>query len=269
VDACRESNESKFPRPVKPFPKMYPARVKVEDWSDKKEVRDRLTPYNWLFIQRAVVRTDGGDKEITLPRRCMHCINPPCVKLCPWGAAIQQKNGISRMDPDLCLGGAKCKNVCPWKIPQRQTGAGLYLDIMPSLAGNGVMNKCDRCYSRIANGNMPACIEVCPEQVQTIGPRREIMKQARELASAMHGFIYGETENGGTNTIYVSPVSFETLNQAIDKGEGKPSLKKAKDEVSEANMLAAALVIAPIAGVASAFGRYYKTVKKHISGDPS
>ena len=123
VDACKESNEVKFPRPVKPFPKMVPARVKVEDWSEKKDVRDRLTPYNWLFIQRAVVRTDGNEKEITLPRRCMHCVNPPCVKLCPWGAAIQQKNGISRMDPDLCLGGAKCKNVCPWKIPQRQTGA--------------------------------------------------------------------------------------------------------------------------------------------------
>jgi Fe-S-cluster-containing dehydrogenase component len=269
VDACREANESKFPRPVKPFPKMYPARVKVEDWSDKKDVRDRLTPYNWLFIQRAVVRTDGGEKEITLPRRCMHCTNPPCVKLCPWGAAIQQRNGISRMDLDLCLGGAKCKNVCPWMIPQRQTGAGLYLDILPSLAGNGVMNKCDRCYNRIANGKQPACIEACPEQVQTIGPKREIVKQARELASAMNGFIYGETENGGTNTIYVSPVSFETLNQAIDRGEGRPSLKKVKDEMAEANALAAALVIAPIAGVASAIGRYYKTVKNHISGDPS
>jgi Fe-S-cluster-containing dehydrogenase component len=269
VDACKQSNDAKFPRPVKPFPKMVPARVKVEDWSEKKDVRNRLTPYNWLFIQRAVVQTDDGEKEITLPRCCMHCVNSPCVKLGPWGAAIQQKNGISRMDPDLRLGGAKCKNVCPWKIPQRQIGAGLYLDILPSLAGNGVMNKCDRCYDRIAEGKNPACIEACPEQVQTIGPRREILKQAHELASSMNGFIYGETENGGTNSIYVSPVPFETLNQAIDKGQGKPSLKKVKDEMSEANTLAAALVIAPFAGLASAIGRYYKTVKKHASGGPS
>ena len=268
VDACKQNNEAKFPRPVKSFPKMVPARVKVEDWSEKKDVRDRLTPYNWLFIQRAVVRADGNEKEITLPRRCMHCVNPPCVKLCPWGAAIQQKNGISRMDPDLCLGGAKCKSVCPWKIPQRQTGAGLYLNILPSLAGNGVMNKCDRCYDRIAEGGIPACIEACPEQVQTIGPRKEILRKAHELASSMNGFIYGETENGGTNTIYVSPVSFETLNHAIDKGQGRPGLKKVSDEMSEANTLAAALVIAPIAGLASAIGRYCKTVKKHASGDP-
>ena len=89
------------------------------------------------------------------------------------------------------------------------------------------------------------------------------------ITSSMNGFIYGETETGGTNSIYVSPVPFEKLNQAIDKGQGKPSLKKAKDEMSKANTLPAALVIAPIAGLASAIGRYYKTVKKHDSGDPS
>ncbi len=269
VDACRESNESKFPTPKKPYPKMYPSRVKVEDWFDKKDIRDRLTPYNWLFIQRAVVMVDGEEKEFTLPRRCMHCVNPHCVKLCPWGAAVQQKNGISRLDPDLCLGGAKCKNVCPWQIPQRQTGVGLYLDILPSLAGNGIMNKCDRCYNRIAEGKLPACIDACPEQVQTIGPRKEIIKQANELAASMKGFIYGETENGGTNTIYVSPVPFEKLNEVITAGEGKPHLKKAKDEMSAANSLAAALVIAPIAGVASAIGRYYKSMKKDHPGEPS
>lgn len=269
VDACRENNESKFPVPKKPYPKMYPSRVKVEDWYDKKDVRDRLTPYNWLFIQHAVVMVDGEEKEITLPRRCMHCVNPPCVKLCPWGAASQQKNGISRLDPDLCLGGAKCKNVCPWKIPQRQTGVGLYLDILPSLAGNGIMNKCDRCYNRIAEGKNPACTDACPEQVQTIGPRKEILKQAHELAASMKGFIYGESENGGTNTIYVSPVPFEKLNEAIRIGEGMPHLKKAKDEMSEANSLAAALVIAPIAGIASAVGRYYKSLKKQHPGEVS
>jgi hypothetical protein len=25
----------------------------VSDWSDKRDVMDRLTPYNWLFIQEA------------------------------------------------------------------------------------------------------------------------------------------------------------------------------------------------------------------------
>ena len=261
VEACKEVNETKFPDPKKPFPKMYPDRVPVMDWSDKQDVTDRLTPYNWLFIQSATVKINGEETELTIPRRCMHCINPPCVKLCPWGAARQLENGISRIDSDICLGGSKCKAVCPWHIPERQTGIGIYLDLLPSLAGNGVMYKCDRCYNRIADGELPACIEACPEDVQTIGPRDEIIKKAHELAKEIGGYIYGEKENGGTNTIYVSPVPIEELNKAIETGKGKPHLSPVKDSMADSNNLAAAMIIAPIAGVVAAAGKFYKKSK--------
>jgi formate dehydrogenase iron-sulfur subunit len=261
VEACSEVNFEKYPDPQKPFPKMYPNRVPVEDWSEKKEVNDRLTPYNWLFIQHADLEINGEATELTIPRRCMHCVNPPCVKLCPWGAAKQLENGISRIDSDSCLGGSKCRKVCPWHIPQRQTGTGLYLDLMPSMAGNGVMYKCDRCYNRIADGELPACIEACPEDVQTIGPRDEILKKAHALADEINGYIYGEKENGGTNTIYVSPVPFEELNKAIETGKGKPHLKPVEDTMARANNLAAAMLVAPIAGIAAAVGKFYKQTK--------
>ncbi len=261
VDACQEVNADKYPRPQKPFPRMVPDRVPVMDWSDRQDVIDRLTPYNWVFIQSATVEVDGEEMEISLPRRCLHCVNPPCVKLCPWGAARQLENGIARIDSDICLGGSKCKAVCPWHIPERQTGVGLYLDILPSLAGNGVMYKCDRCYNRIAQGELPACIEECPEDVQTIGPRDEIIKRAHQLAEETSGYIYGETENGGTNTIYVSPVPFEKLNEAMEKGKGRPHLKPVKDSMADANNLAAAMVIAPVAGVVAVAGKFYKMTK--------
>jgi Fe-S-cluster-containing dehydrogenase component len=263
VDACSEANFEKYPDAKKPFPKMYPNRVPVEDWSEKQEVNNRLTPYNWLFIQHAEVEINGEETELTIPRRCMHCANPPCVKLCPWGAARQLENGISRIDSDICLGGSKCRKVCPWHIPQRQTGTGLYMDILPSLAGNGVMYKCDRCYQQVAEGNLPACIEACPEDVQTIGTREEIIKKAHALAKEIDGYIYGENENGGTNTIYVSPVPFEELDKAIEKGKGKPHLKPVKDTMAQGNNLAAAMIVAPIAGIAAAVGKYYKVTKKN------
>ncbi|GAB6909157.1 hypothetical protein JCM12296A_49980 [Desulfosarcina cetonica] len=263
VEACREVNAAKYPEPEKPFPKMYPSRVKVADWSeeDKREVRDRLTPYNWLFIQWATVVVDGEEKEISFPRRCMHCQNPPCADLCPWGAARKLENGITLIDSDICLGGRKCQVVCPWDIPQRQTGVGLYLDLLPSFAGNGVMYKCDRCYNRIAQGELPACIEQCPEEVQTIGPRSEILAEAHRIAREEGAYIYGEKENGGTNTIYLSPVPFDTLNQAIHKGPGKPHFDPVEDQMAHADNMAKAMLIAPFAGIAAGVSRVIKAAK--------
>ena len=251
VQACREANAARYPEPKKPFPTMYPSRVKVEDWSDKRDVDDRLTPYNWLFVQSATVTHQGRPLEVHMPRRCMHCVKPPCANLCPWGAAGKAENGTVRINTDICLGGAKCKAVCPWSIPQRQTGVGLYLDILPSLAGNGVMYKCDRCYDRVMAGGVPACIEACPNEVQQIGPRDEIVEKAHALARSMNGFIYGETENGGTNTIYVSPVPFEAIAAASpEPGPGRPNLKPVTDAMSFESSLAAAMVVAPVAAVA-------------------
>jgi Fe-S-cluster-containing dehydrogenase component len=246
---------------------MYPNRVKVADWSEDRDTSDRLTPYNWLFIQEAAVTIDGKEETLTIPRRCMHCQNPPCADLCPWGAARKLKNGITVIHPDICLGGSKCKNVCPWHIPQRQTGVGLYLDILPSFAGNGVMFKCDRCYNRIGKGELPACIDICPENVQEIGPRGDIIKKAHAVAKEIGGYIYGEKENGGTNTIYVSPVPFEELNRAIEKGPGRPHLKPVEDAMAHADNLAKAMVIAPFAGIAAAVAKIVKTTKGTDNAD--
>ena len=266
VDACREANASRYPEPKKPFPVMYPSRVKAEDFSDNRQVDNRLTPYNWLFIQSATA--DG--REVFIPRRCMHCQNPPCANLCPWGAAAKEASGAVAINTDICLGGAKCRDVCPWEVPQRQTGVGLYLDLLPSLGGNGVMYKCDRCKDRVAAGKLPACIEACPNGVQEIGPRAAMVGKARDLAKATGGFLYGVDENGGTNTIYLSPVSFEKLNANLMEGKqggkgreskpgrmaqqgfGRPHLAKVADVMAGSNTLAWAVLLAPLAGAASA-----------------
>jgi hypothetical protein len=129
------------------------------------------------------------------------------------------------------------------------------------------MYKCDRCYNRIAEGKLPACIEVCPEQVQKIGPRDEIIKEAHAIAKEIKGYIYGEKENGGTNTIYVSPVPFEELNKAIEKGAGRPHLKPVEDSMAHADNLAKAMVIAPVAGIAAAAAKAYKTAKKTLGSE--
>ena len=99
--------------------------------------------------------------------------------------------------------------------------------------------------------------------VQTIGPRDEIIRKAHALAKKTNGYIYGEKENGGTNTIYVSPVPFEVLNKAIEKGKGKPHLHPVKDTMAQANNLTAAMVFAPVAGITAAVGKFVKLAKNN------
>ncbi len=258
VEACRDINGVKFPEPKRPMPVKYPReRVKIADWSstEKREIRDRLTPYNWLYIQTARGQYDGSNFELHIPRRCMHCLNAPCVNLCPFGAAFTQGNGIVRIHPNICMGGGKCKSVCPWKIPERQSGVGYYLNLLPNYAGNGVMYKCDRCYNRVAEGELPACIEACPKEVQLIGPRKDMIKRAHRLAEEINGYVYGEKENGGTNTIYVSPIPFEVLNASISTGPGQSHLKNVPDSLATTNSLITSLIAGPVIGAVVAAAR--------------
>jgi len=127
VDACREANAHKFPEPVKPFPAMFPSTVKAEDWSSKRHVTDRLTPYNWLSIQTARGQYQGQRFEVHIPRRCMHCQNPPCANLCPWGAAAREDNGIVRIDAEICLREMSIFRGGAWLTRK----APLYVDSLP------------------------------------------------------------------------------------------------------------------------------------------
>lgn len=87
--------------------------------------------------------------------------------------------------------------------------------------------------------------------VQKIGPRDEIIAEAHRLAEEMGGYIYGEHENGGTNTIYVSPVPFAALEAARDQKPGRPNMTPVKDVMADEGKFAAALFAAPLAGVAA------------------
>ncbi len=249
VEACRRVNAAKFPHPEGPIAPTPSGSPPVEDWSARREVTDRLTPYNWLFIQTARGSFEGEKFQIHIPRRCMHCQNPPCANLCPWGAAAREDNGAVRIDPGACVGGGKCQDVCPWGFPMRQSGVGPYLKILPRFFGNGVMYMCDRCQDRVAVGGLPACVDACPNGVQEMGPRAEITARAHALARNMSGYVYGDTENGGTNTFYVSPVPFEILDAAVRTGPGRPRLAAPADVAADEDRLAYAALLAPVAGV--------------------
>jgi len=249
VAACKTINRDKIPPVADPIPVPWPRKT-VEDWSRKREVSDRLTPYNYLYVHRADVDGDGVQKTVFVPRRCMHCDNPACATICPFAANHKHENGAVVIDQDLCFGGAKCKAVCPWEIPQRQSGVGIYLHVLPDYMGNGVMYKCDLCYDRLGRGQSPGCIEACPQKAMLIGPRDKMLAEAERRAQQMNGFLYGRDENGGTSTFYVSPVSFDRINATMKKGPGRPDMKPGVERrMAGTDSLGKAVLAAPAIGI--------------------
>lgn len=270
VKACRDENKDRFPRPVEEIGNYWPLKKK-EDWSDKKGLTTRLTPYNWTFVQQVQVEYAGKKYALAVPRRCMHCDNPPCANLCPFGAQQKKPEGPVVIDPNICLGGAKCRDVCPWGIPARQAGVGLYMKIAPKYAGGGVMYKCNLCYHRLKVGRQPACVEACPRGAIFIGARGEMRDLAHRRAEAVGGYIYGEKENGGTSTLYVSPVPFEKIHAALVKQKeaqpnpgapGFPGMPVGVGNYMDStNGIALGMAVAPVAGAVAAGYAAYRTMK--------
>lgn len=271
VTGCRDKNQHRFPQPEKKDIKDYWPQKKHEDWSEKQHVTNRLTPYNWTYVEKVNVTHDGKQVEVAIPRRCMHCLDAPCQNLCPFGVINKSEHGAVSIDEEFCFGGAKCRTVCPWNIPQRQAGVGIYLKVAPDLAGGGVMYKCDMCADLLEKGQKPACETSCPKDAIQFGPVEEMRKMAKERAAEVGGgYVYGDAENGGTLTFYVSKIPFEAINEAIaskkqdqeDIGPGRPQMEPNIEnmlETTKGYMLAT--LVAPIAGIATAGITAYKVMK--------
>lgn len=214
VSACKDKNSARFPKPCEQIPEYFPRKIK-EDYSKNRDDISRLSPYNFTFVES--VKVDG--KSVFVPRRCMHCDDPTCQKICPFGVISKDDKGAVDIDENFCFGGAKCRDACPWGIPQRQAGVGIYLKIAPKLAGGGAMFKCDMCKDLLARGQKPACQSKCPKNALIFDDKSKILAQVQKAREAGK-FIYGDKQNGGTSTYYISSVDFKDINAAIAQKYG-------------------------------------------------
>ena len=102
----------------------------------------------------------AGTKPV--PLMCNHCDHPPCAEACPVGATYKRKDGIVVCDPDRCIGCRECMVACPYNArhfnfkPNKQS-------FNPDIAQRsiGVAESCNFCAERLAEGGVPACVEIC------------------------------------------------------------------------------------------------------------
>lgn len=149
-------------------------------------------------------RDPRSGEQSYVKRQCMHCLDPACASACMLGAYKKRELGIVTYDPGLCVGCRYCEMACPFNIPKFE-----WAKAMPKMV------KCELCNHRIAKGKIPACCEVCPTAAVIYGKHSELLQEAhrrlKEFPDRYVPKVYGETEVGGTQVLYLARVDFEKL----------------------------------------------------------
>jgi formate dehydrogenase iron-sulfur subunit len=142
--------------------------------------------------------------EVYVKNQCMHCNEPACAAACLTEAMHKTKEGPVIWRGEKCMGCRYCMVSCPFDIPKFE-----YYSQNPKI------QKCDMCYDRLQNGQIPACAEACPAEALKFGTRRELMAEARkrivENPEQYNGEIYGESVAGGTGFLYLAQPSFNEI----------------------------------------------------------
>ena len=186
VVACREAND--LPADPGPFPDpIYQAPIDLNDQTKNiiKLYKDAET-VSYMKVQ------------------CMHCVDPSCASACMLGALSKDRLGIVSWEGSRCVGCRYCQMACPFNIPKFEWHAR-----------NPRIVKCELCRHLLAKGGIPACARACPRQAVIFGKRDDLLADAKKRIADNPGRyvprVYGETDGGGTQVLYLSAVPFEKL----------------------------------------------------------
>jgi len=143
-----------------------------------------------------------------LPTQCLHCEDPPCVKLCPTGATFKSEDGIVEMNYDKCIGCRQCMAGCPynarsfnWDKPQiPQEDINSLVPVRPI----GVVEKCTFCQHRVREGLLPKCVEVCPVGARHFGDLNDPRSSPSKLIETYISSILLEEMNTNPKLLYIT-----------------------------------------------------------------
>jgi Fe-S-cluster-containing dehydrogenase component len=139
-------------------------------------------PPHMEWIKFYLMRDTEDQAPYWFPKPCLHCNNPPCVKVCPVGATFKRTDGIVLIDNTRCIGCKFCMAACPyssrvfnWEEPKldKNVNPDSYSPETSSPPKIGTVSKCDFCPDMVRIGELPACVTSCPNGVFYYGDKNE------------------------------------------------------------------------------------------------
>jgi formate dehydrogenase iron-sulfur subunit len=128
---------------------------------------------------------------------CKHCVQAPCLDVCPTGAIIRTEFDTVVIQSDVCNGCRDCIAACPF-------------DVIGINEASNTAQKCTLCYDRMQNGMVPACAQACPTASIQFGPIAELRERADARVDQLHSqgkrnaYIYGKEDMlGGLNSFFL------------------------------------------------------------------
>jgi formate dehydrogenase iron-sulfur subunit len=168
----------------------------------------------FTVVNRASADSKQGEARF-VKTQCMHCLDPACASACLAKALEKTAAGPVVYHPERCLGCRYCMVACQFDVPKFEFDS-------PA----PYIRKCSFCAERQAQGLQPACASVCPTGALQFGRREELLEEARtriyQNPDKYVHHVYGETEAGGTNWLYITDVPFEKLGFRTDLGPTSP-----------------------------------------------
>jgi len=176
------------------------------------------------YTKNIIKLYEGDGEKSYMKQQCMHCVDPGCVNACMIGAFKKREFGIVTWDKDRCIGCRYCQVACPYNVPKFQWDTAI-----PEIV------KCELCNHMLARGEEPGCCQACPKEAVIYGTYEELLADARQRIAehpelyypAGDPQIFGDTEGGGTQVLYLAGVDFEKLGLPAlgDDGVGVQSRK--------------------------------------------
>ena len=126
------------------------------------------------------------------PSQCNHCMDTPCVSVCPTGASHIVEGGIVKVDPKKCILCKGCMEACPYdaRFVDDTTVA---------------VDKCTFCDHRIAEYGTTACQATCPTKVRVFGDLDDENCDLVKLLKEKKFFVQKETIGTMPKLFYILP----------------------------------------------------------------
>jgi [DsrC]-trisulfide reductase subunit O len=170
-------------------------------WIWEEPFEDVFSPYQTQYLEAA-------RKDEQTPVLCNHCDDPPCVRVCPTGATWKrEEDGIVMMDWHRCIGCRYCMAACPYGsrsfnwVDPRSHIATLNPDF-PTRT-KGVVEKCTFCAERLDRGQLPACVEACPEKAMVFGDLNDPQSEIRKVLASSYTLRRKPELGTGPNVYYL------------------------------------------------------------------